>query len=168
MTQKTHWRKLVNTPYLGSHDIEDKNPEPVLTIKTVAREMVTGDGGKKEECTVAHFAEPVKPMILNRTNCKTITSMYKTPYIEEWAGKKIQIFVAQVKVAGEVMDALRVKPRIPEVARFDPTEVIGKINACKTMEELEKVFRSLGKNIAADPKVIEAKDNKKTELSNGN
>ena len=39
------------------------------------------------------FAENVKPMIVNSTNAKTIEKLYKTPYIEEWKGRKIQLFV---------------------------------------------------------------------------
>jgi hypothetical protein len=89
----THWKKLTNPEYLGAYSLDD-GKDIVLTIKTIAREMVTGEAGKKEECTVARFLEPQKPMILNKTNCKTIEKIYKTPYIEEWQGKKIQIFLS--------------------------------------------------------------------------
>ena len=39
--------------------------------------MVTGPDGKKEECTVVHFAEKeIKPLILNTTNAKTIQAKW--------------------------------------------------------------------------------------------
>jgi len=110
---KTHWKKLTNPDYIGAYAL-DPGQEPVYTIKSVVREIVTGPDGKKEECTVIHFAENVKPMILNSTNSKTITKLYKTPYIEEWAGRKIQIYATEVKAFGEVVDALRIKPTIPQ------------------------------------------------------
>ena len=109
----THWKKLTNPDYLGAYAL-DEGQELILTISYVREETVTGPDGKKEDCTVMHFAEKVKPMILNVTNAKTITKIYNTPYIENWAGKKIQIYVAQVKAFGDLVDALRIRPFIPK------------------------------------------------------
>lgn len=109
----THWKKLTNPDYLGAYAL-DEGQELILTISYVREETVTGPDGKKEDCTVIHFAEKVKPMILNVTNAKTITKIYETPYIENWAGKKIQIYVAQVKAFGDLVDALRIRPFIPK------------------------------------------------------
>jgi len=114
---KTHWKKYSGTNYIGAYSMPTDGSNIVLTIKNVTREMVTGEGGKKEECTVAYFQEDSKPMILNRTNCKAITTVYGTPYIEEWAGKQIEITVARVKVAGEMVDALRVVPKQPSTKK---------------------------------------------------
>ena len=113
---KTHWRKLHNPDYLGAYAL-DPGKDMILTIKSAANEMVIGADGKKEECMVMRFVEPgVKPMIVNATNAKTISKIYKTPYIEEWAGKKIQIFSDNVKAFGEVVEALRIRPFEPKPA----------------------------------------------------
>jgi len=112
LEDKTHWKRLINPDYLGAHSVVP-GKDMVLTIKSVVREMVKGQGGKKEECTVAKFVEQVKPMILNRTNCKTITSLYATPYIEDWGGKKISVFATTTSVAGETVECLRIRPVIP-------------------------------------------------------
>jgi len=114
---KTHWKKLTNPNYIGAYCMPPDGSDVILTIDKVVREMVVGEGGKKEECTVAHFSEKSKPMILNRTNCKTITKIYATPYIEEWKGRKIQIYTGQTKVAGEVVDCLRIRPIEPQVGK---------------------------------------------------
>ena len=111
----THWKKLTNPNYLGAYELENADDVIVATIKSVGLEQVVGTDGKREECTVAHFVENIKPMILNVTNCKTITRLYKTPYIEEWSGRKITIFKATVKAFGETVEALRIKPEIPKV-----------------------------------------------------
>lgn len=91
----THWKKLTNPNYLGAYSIEN-GQDLILTIKYVQEEKVICPDGKKDDCVVCHFSENVKPMILNATNMKTITKLYKTPYIEEWTGKKIQIGRAHV------------------------------------------------------------------------
>jgi len=119
--RKTHWKQLVNTDYLGAYALKD-GEDMVLTIKSVRQEMVTGNGGKKESCTVAHFAETgVKPMILNRTNMKTITKLYKSPYIEDWAGKRIQVYQTTTKLAGETVECLRIRDFIPRASAQDKT-----------------------------------------------
>lgn len=112
---KTHWKKLSNPDYLGAYAL-DPGKDLIVTIQSVGEESVMGTDGKKEDCIVAHFAEPgVKPMILNTTNCKAISKIYKTPYIEDWRGCSIQLYVAQVKAFGDVVDALRVRPYKPDV-----------------------------------------------------
>lgn len=112
----THWKKLHNPDYLGAYALLP-GQDMILTIKFVQNETVIGPDGKKEECTVAHFEENAKPMILNSTNCKTIQKIYKTPYVEEWSGKKIQIYTEKVKAFGEIVEALRIRPFLPKVER---------------------------------------------------
>lgn len=104
----THWKKLTNPNYIGSHDLQP-GQELKLVIESVAQEMVKGTDGKEEQCIVAKIKGAKKPMILNKTNCRIITKNLDTPYIEQWAGKEITIYSAKVKAFGEFVDALRVK-----------------------------------------------------------
>ena len=108
----THWKKLMNPDYLGGYALEP-GQELIATIKSVGNEEVTSPDGKKQICSVIHFAENIKPMILNATNNKTIAKLFKTPYIEEWTGRKIQIYIEKVKAFGDVWDALRIRPFLP-------------------------------------------------------
>ena len=120
----THWKQLTNPDYIGAYAF-DQNEEKVGTIAYVREEQVTGTDGKKEECIVAHFQEKeLKPLILNATNCKMISKLYKTPYIEDWAGKRIIMRVQQVKAFGDVVDAVRIKPEIPKQTTAKPTEPV--------------------------------------------
>ena len=109
----THWKKLTNPNYLGAYAFE-QGEEKTGTIDFVKSENVMGADGKSEECIVCHFRESgLKPLILNKTNCKTISKLYNTPYIENWAGKKITMCVKQVKAFGDVTDAVRIKNTKP-------------------------------------------------------
>ena len=112
MENLTHWKKLMNPEYLGGYALMP-GQEIVATIKSVGNEEVTNPDGKKEICSVIHFFEDIKPMILNATNNKTIAKLFKTPYVEQWAGRKIQIYTEKVKAFGEWWDALRVRPFLP-------------------------------------------------------
>lgn len=110
---KTHWKQMHNPDYLGAYAL-NPGEDMILTIKLVRQETVTGPDNRKEECAVLHFVENVKPMILNVTNSKTIQKLHKTPYIEDWAGRKIQVYIDQVKAFGDVVEALRIRPFLPK------------------------------------------------------
>lgn len=112
METLTHWKKLMNPDYLGGYALTP-GQDIIATIKSVGNEEVTGVDGKKEICSVIHFVEDIKPMILNATNNKTIAKLFKTPYIEQWCGRKIQIYTEKVRAFGEIWDALRIRPFLP-------------------------------------------------------
>ena len=110
----THWKALTNPDYLGAYSL-NPGEDLVATIKQVTQADVIGTGGKKELKTVVMFEENIKPMVLNRTNSKTITKLFKTPYIEQWKGKKIQIYIEHnIQAFGEVVDGIRVRPFLPK------------------------------------------------------
>lgn len=104
----THWKKLTNPNYIGSHDFQP-GQEITVTIESVAKEVVKGMDGKDEQCIVAKVKGASKPLILNKTNCKIISKVLDTPYIEQWTGGRIILYVAKVKAFGDMVDAIRVK-----------------------------------------------------------
>lgn len=104
----THWKKLENPDYIGAYAFQP-GEEKTVTIQRVQREMVNGPDGKREECTVLHFREAEKPMILNATNGKMVAKLAGTPYIEQWVGVRIAIGVEKVRAFGDFVDAVRVK-----------------------------------------------------------
>lgn len=108
---ETHWKKTFNPNYLGAYAF-DPGEEKIVTIDYVAREDITGAEGRTDNCLVAHLIGE-KPLILNKTNCKAIEKLLRTPYIEEWAGARITLAVQRVKAFGEDMDAVRIKPKLP-------------------------------------------------------
>lgn len=148
---KTHFKKLRNPDYLGSWDLADDNgvfKNRVLTISNVKKEMVHDGRGGQEECVTVSFSDS-KPMIMNSTNLKTISKTLNTPYIEEWAGKKIEVKVEKVKAFGEVHDALRVVKTSLELNPKHP-----KWNGAKqaiesgqvTIEQIKKQYTITPKN----------------------
>lgn len=108
----THWKKLTNPNYLGSYAFNPGEEKP-LTIDHVCQEEVTNPEGGKEQCIVAYFKQPEKPLILNKTNCKSIEKLTGTPDIEQWPGAGIILCVQKVKAFGELVEAVRVRPVKP-------------------------------------------------------
>jgi hypothetical protein len=119
--EKTNWKNLANYDYLGAYSLDGTGfNEIILTIRTIKRERVTSTGGNSEDCIVAYFEEKtygdkvvVKPMVMNKTNCKTIEKLYGS-FIEDWVGKKIIIFATTTKFARDVVPCLRVKNELPK------------------------------------------------------
>lgn len=105
-----------NPNYLGSWDLEEvPGRELTLTIERIIdQEVVTNT--QKEVCTVCHWTDKAfKPMILNVTNKKAICKLYKTKDTEKLKGKSVVIGIEKVKAFGSVHDALRIRPRIPQI-----------------------------------------------------
>jgi len=149
--KKTHWHKLDNPNYLGAYSLLDGTDKDltVMIEKVVIEEVQTQRGS--DPCKVAHL-KGQKPMILNVTNCKTIESIYGTPYIEDWAGKKITLYVAMVNFKGDQVEALRirsVKPAKPALTPKHPRwegakKAIAEENT--TIKEIKKAYSLSAEN----------------------
>lgn len=114
---KTHWRQIKQTDYLGGHDLSDGQggfKDIVVTIKKAQKKKVADIHGDTTDELVLEFADGTKPMIMNVTNSRVLTKLLKTAYIEDWAGKEIQIGTEKVKAFGEMHDALRIRPYLPK------------------------------------------------------
>lgn len=121
MTEKTHYRKAFDSPYLSSADIVEPT---VLTIKCVKLEA---DRTKKtkDEFNTAYFVERelrpgevLKPMILNATNSKTLRQLARSPFIDDWQNIPVTIYVdGQVRFGRETVEGLRISPHAPEPRR---------------------------------------------------
>lgn len=121
---KTHFKKAFNSPYLSSADIVGH-----MTF-TIARVSLEADKTKKTKdlFNTAYFAEreirpgeKLKPMILNVTNSKTMKALTNSPFIEDWQGVRVTVYVdSNVKFGREVMEGLRISPKAPVVAWLTP------------------------------------------------
>jgi hypothetical protein len=115
---KTHWKKVFNSDYLGSCDLED-GKDIKAVIKSVTVKSVKGPDGKEQERNVATFTDAnLKPMILNATNCKLIKKFANSVFINDWNNIPVQIYVKDdIKAFGEVTEGLRIRPSQPVMSK---------------------------------------------------
>jgi hypothetical protein len=163
----THWKQLTNPDYFGSHDlfIEDgKYREIIVTIVKIEKKIVKNVDGKEQECIVATTKE-TKPIVLNKTNCKTISRLLETVTIEKWAGHQIKIGVQQkVKAFGDLVDALRVRnEKVSQKAPQDYSKQLEAIRTAKDLTELQTIWKTLDNEGQAV--CLATKDLRKTELT---
>ena len=97
------FNEMFPSPWLKADDIGDGLN---LTIKQISTEQV---GKEKEVKPVIHWQEDYKSMILNKTNGKSIASMYGDDSAD-WIGKTIDLYQTAVEVASETYQVVRVKP----------------------------------------------------------
>ncbi len=133
MTEKTHYRKAFDSPYLSSADIVEPT---VLTVRCVTFE---GDKTKKtkDKFNTAYFVEKeirrdekLKPMILNATNSKTMSILTGSKFLEDWVDVRVTVYVdAGVKFGKDLVEGLRISPRAPETRSLTPANGKGWANA---------------------------------------
>ena len=115
-----HWKKLTNPAYLGAYSLEEDGTyvNRIVTIKSVAVEMVKNTDGKEESCVVAQLVDE-KPFILNKTNLKAIEAATGTPDVDKWRNLSVELTVQKVRAFGTTTDALRVVPKKPALPVLD-------------------------------------------------
>lgn len=116
--EKTHWKKVFNSDYLGSCDLEDGKDLKAI-IKNVAIKKVKNTDGKEQERNVAYFTDVnLKPMILNATNCKIIKKFAKSSYINDWNNIPVQIYIKDdIRAFGDITEGLRIRETQPSMSK---------------------------------------------------
>lgn len=133
MSEKTHYRKAFDSPYLSSADIVEPT---VLTVKHVRLQL---DLTKKTRDlfntaffieTEIRSGEKLKPMILNATNSKTMKGLTNSAFIDDWVNVPITVYVdGQVRFGKETVEGLRISPHAPERKSLTPANRKGWANA---------------------------------------
>jgi DNA polymerase III delta subunit len=103
--ERTMWKKLFDYRFISAEELEK---DITVTIEAIEQDEAF-NGREKEQVTVLKFKGAKKGMILNKTNAKTISSILKSPYIEDWIGQQITLTTKQVSAFGTQVEAIRVK-----------------------------------------------------------
>jgi len=120
-TEKTHYRKAFDAPYLSSADIVEPT---VLTIKNV---QLLPDKTKKtkDKFNTAFFiekeirpGEELKPMILNATNSRTMRNLTGSAFIDDWNNIPVTVYVDKnVRFGRNTVEGLRISTEAPRLRK---------------------------------------------------
>lgn len=157
-----HWRNFLDKNYLGAHNLEE-GEEFLLTIeKFEGEEMVQTADGSKGSKQVLYFKEDKPKMILNITNATIIASLYGN-HPEDWIGKQIQVYSANIKAFGKMQDALRVRDFPPKI-NVDVKAHQEKLSVASNLDELKSIWASLPVSVRNNEEMIAYKDELKKKL----
>lgn len=116
-----NYKQHMDKPWLGEWDLPE-NDDLIVEIDYVDKEAVKSDQGTESKMTI-HLKGGLKPMICNITNGDSIAMALGTPLVENWAGRKIQLYRESVRAFGKTTMAIRVRP-------FPPKEETYKCSEC--------------------------------------
>lgn len=158
-----HWKNFLDKNYLGAHNLE-AGEEFLLTIeKFEGEELVQTSDGTKSSKQVLYFKEDKPKMILNVTNATIIASFYGN-HPDDWIGKQIQIYSANVKAFGKMQDALRVRDFPPKI-NVDVKPHQDKLGVAQNLNELKTIWASLPVSVRNNLEMITFKDELKKKLT---
>ncbi len=169
---KTHYRKMLKSDHLGVADLEEMQENGqslIFTIKQARAERGAKVAGKTLDCNVVYFVENIKPLVVNATNSKQISKLAGSPFLEDWAGVKIELYAdGNVKMKGEIVGGVRVSPLQPKIKEIDTSNAIEKLKNCHNEQELKDCWVSLSDDEKRNTLIIKTKDEKKNEIAQRN
>lgn len=145
-TKKHHYRNVMKSDHLGVADLEDlieQGKKLIFTIKEVKQEVGVTVAGKKGNHNIAYFKENIKPLVLNATNSKVLKGFNNSSFVEDWSNTLIELYIDEnVRMKGEVVGGVRIKPTQPKLTKPDFTEDMFERakNANATIESIKKSY----------------------------
>lgn len=113
--------------YLGAIDFVG-NTEPVLTISQLFNTEITLSQGREKKKVITFVEDrvpginEVRPLVLNRTNWKTLKKLFGDMTAATLSGKKIQLYLQNgVRIPGtkEVGKGIRIREKIPDGKAYE-------------------------------------------------
>lgn len=120
--QNSDWRAYFDSSCLRVWHLTGKDRTfKIVRVTRLTSEMVSGNKREVKKQPKLELADgqgrPLPlPLLLNKTNAKTIAQMYgNNP--GQWVGKLITLFPSTTSVGGEEKDCIRVRPKVPSAKR---------------------------------------------------
>lgn len=96
--------------YLKAMDVEG---DKTLVIASVEMHEFKTREGSDEIKPLVTFQGQEKGLILNKTNTKLIERALKSDDTDDWVGKPITLYSAEVEFGGDIVDSIRVRSKAP-------------------------------------------------------
>ena len=105
------WEKIIDPNFLNAELIGEIGAERVVTIKDIDMAECYDEGMKAKVQKQTVFFEECKPMVLNKTNAKTLKRLF-SPNSDDPKnafGHKVLLKVEEVKAFGKKTTGIRIK-----------------------------------------------------------
>lgn len=145
------WEKVIDPNFINAELIGTEGAEKIVTIKDIDFAECYDEQSKKKVQKQSVFFEECKPLVLNKTNAKTLKKLFSPNSDDprDCIGHKVILSVEKIKAFGKSVDAIRIK-EFSEIK----CEGCGKVimpRAGKTVNELIEISkRNCGKTLCLD------------------
>jgi len=153
----SHYKSLFDYKHLGCQDLprdaKNKPMDIIVTMTKLEKREVVTEGGKKDILPVADLKGAPKPMIMNKTNLKTLSELFETTEYEDFVGRTFSIGKSMVKgKAGSLVEGLRVRPIKVEKVKAEMNPLHPKWNgAVKALKENNTTIEDIERNYSLSP-----------------
>lgn len=107
-----HYKRMYDDKeHLYAFDLDGR--DVTATIEKVFSGEVMGEKGRKSKKPMIKFVGKEKKLAVNKTNGKTIASMYGTD-TETWVGQQITMYPTTTEFGGETVECIRIRPQRPQ------------------------------------------------------
>lgn len=105
------WEKVLDPNFINAELIGGVGAERVVTIEDIDFKEAYDQRNNSRSMKQSLFFKECKPLVLNKTNTKTLIRLFGTDGSNPQAcvGKKIMLYVAAVKVAGKPTTGIRIR-----------------------------------------------------------
>jgi hypothetical protein len=145
----------------------------ILTIKEAYYNTNVDVSGNKTDGYFLDFVEGVKPMVINSTNRKVVSSILKirnkcsgaeSRNVGNWKGLTIElVFDESIKMMGKTTGGIRVNPISP-ISNISDKEALDLLNSANCLFTLSVNWDTLTKEEKSLPTVVGLKERLKKEL----
>lgn len=105
------WEKIIDPNFINAELLGDIGTEKVVTIKDIDMAECYDEGMKAKIQKQTVFFEECKPMVLNKTNAKTLKRLFSpnSDDPQNAFGHKVILKVEEVKAFGKKTTGIRIK-----------------------------------------------------------
>lgn len=115
VTPHKHWREMTDNEFLYAEMFEP-GVDKIFTIKAVVEEKLENPVTKSAETKpVLYFEETELKLALNKANRVMISKLFGTGFVDEWVGRRIQLFATTTQAFGDIVPCVRIRNFLPEL-----------------------------------------------------
>ena len=104
-------RLMFDSRYLGAWHLQGR--DVTVTIARIQAGTIEGEKGRKDKAPLIYFAGKEKPLVCNKTNMRTLKSLFGTLSAKALVGKRITLYPTTMR-SGETVDCIRIRPTPPK------------------------------------------------------
>lgn len=106
--------------YLKAADL----PEEGTITFTIEKIEIEEIGREKQHKPVIYFEEDNRGLVANKTNCNTIAKVTGSRTFDDWIGKTINLYRAEVDFQGEMVESIRVSLKAKAIVNRTVDDVL--------------------------------------------
>lgn len=111
---------MFDSRYLGAWHLQGR--DVTMTIARIVAGEIEGEKGRKDRAPLIYFNTAKKALVCNKTNMKTLKSLFGTLSAKALVGKRITLYPTTTMRSGETVDCIRIRPTPPKDAADSPID----------------------------------------------